>query len=91
MEGSGCPTCGGSPLCDGCGHPRRDHVRVYVKGGERECRRRIGDFQTLTSSACPCSGYVPVEGALADAAFAQADPEIGEDVPIARLRVAKPS
>jgi hypothetical protein len=62
---------------------------VYVKGGERECRRRIGDFQTLTSKACACSGYVPVEGPLADAGFAQPDPVVGGEMPIARLRVVK--
>jgi hypothetical protein len=60
---------------------------VYVKGGERECRRRIGDFQTLTSKACACSGYVPVEALLADAGFAQPDPVV--DGEIARLRVVK--
>ena len=89
MDGDGCPTCGGSPLCDGCGHPRRDHVRVYVKGGTRACRRRIGDFQTLTSAACSCTGYVPVEGSLADAGFAEPDTVIDDDAPMAQLRVVK--
>jgi hypothetical protein len=89
INGGGCPTCGGSPLCDRCGHPRRDHVRVYVQGGTRECRRRIGDFQTLTSTACTCAGYIPVEGSLADAGFAQADPVIDEDLTMAPLRVVK--
>jgi hypothetical protein len=87
-EGGGCPTCGGSPLCDECGHPRRDHVRVYVKGGKHECRRRIGDFQSLTSSLCTCSGYAPVDGAIADATFAQPD-VIEPDEPLPRLRVAR--
>ena len=87
-SGGGCPTCGGSPLCDECGHPRRDHVRVYVKGGKRECRRRIGDFQSLTSMPCGCSGYVPVDGSLADASFAQPDPPVPADAPLPPLRVA---
>lgn len=89
MNGGGCPTCGGSPLCDTCGHPRRDHVRVYIKGGKRECRRRIGDFQTLTSTACSCTGYVPVEGSLADAGFAVSDPVHGDDALLPALRLVK--
>ena len=51
--------------------------------------RRIGDFQTLTSTACSCTGYVPVEGSLADAGFAEPDPVIGDDAPMAQLRVVK--
>jgi hypothetical protein len=55
----------------------------------RECRRRVGDFQTLTSTACPCPGYVPVEGALGDARFAQPDPAVGGEAPLPRLRVVR--
>lgn len=78
--------CGGSPLCHTCGHPRRDHVRVFVQGGRRECRRRIGDFQTLSSAACECTGYVPVEGSLADALFAAPDFDYSEE-PFPQLRL----
>ena len=87
-EGGGCPSCAGSPLCNSCGHPRSDHVRVYVKGGKRECRRRIGDFQTLSSAPCDCAGYVPLAGALADAEFAQA--EVAGEEPLPALRLAPP-
>jgi hypothetical protein len=86
-DGGGCPTCGGSPLCDTCGHPRRDHVRVYVQGGRRECRRRIGDFQTLSSAPCDCTGYVPLEGSLADASFAAPDPDLSAE-PLPQLRLS---
>ncbi|HWG56130.1 MAG TPA: hypothetical protein VNT58_06365 [Gaiellaceae bacterium] len=86
--GAGCPTCGGSPLCDTCGHPRRDHVRVFVSGGTRECRRRVGDFQSLSSQPCECTGYVPVAGALVDATFAQPDPPAA-DAPLPKLRLAR--
>jgi len=72
-------------LCDACGHPRRDHVRVFVQGGARECRRRIGDFQTLSSAPCACTGYVQVDGPLADASFAQPDPDL-HDEPLPQLR-----
>lgn len=88
MKGGGCPICGGSPLCDECGHPRRDHVRVFVKGGPRECRRRIGDFQSLSSAPCECRGYVPIEGSLGDAGFAQPD-VVDEDEPLPALRIAR--
>ena len=57
-----------------------------MRGGKHECRRRIGDFQTLTSELCDCSGYVPIEGALADATFAQPSTE-AEEQPLPQLRV----
>jgi hypothetical protein len=68
-----CSACANSPLCDRCGHPRGDHAEVFVRGGDPACRRLLGDFQTLTSWLCPCSGFRPVAGPLRDAAFAEAD------------------
>jgi hypothetical protein len=56
-----------------------------VEGGERQCRRRIGDFQTLTSRPCSCPAYEPVRGPLSKATFAQPDPE--PEGPIPSLRV----
>ena len=79
-DGGGCRTCGGSPLCDSCGHPRASHAAVYKKG-RRHCTFRAFDLQSLRHRECECRGYVPVEGALSDAAFAQ--PETG---PLPRLR-----
>ncbi len=79
-EGGGCKTCGGSPLCDGCGHPRSDHVAVYKKG-TRRCKFRARDVQSLSYIACTCLGYVPIEDRIAEASFAQL--EVG---PLPRLR-----
>ena len=70
--GRGCPSCGGSPLCGGCGHPLRDHVGAF--GASRKgCDGEDFDLQTLTSTACSCTQYVRRTGSLADAAFAQPD------------------
>jgi hypothetical protein len=79
-----CPTCENSPLCDGCGHPRGDHSRVFVGGAGAGCSRVIGDFQSLTSWRCECRQFEPLEGAIRDATFAQPVPV---DTPIASLRV----
>jgi hypothetical protein len=35
----------------------------------------IHDFQSLSSSRCPCSGFAPVRGAIRDAGFAAPDPD----------------
>jgi hypothetical protein len=88
-EGGGCPTCGGSPLCDTCGHSRGDHAHVYVKGGKHECRKRVGDFQTLTSAPCDCTGYEPIAGSLGEATFAQPDPPADPEEPLPSLRIAR--
>jgi len=48
-----------------------------------ECARRIGDFQTLSSTRCDCLGFRPLEGPLRDASFSAPD----EEAP--RLRVAE--
>ena len=79
-DGGGCRTCGGSPLCDQCGHPRADHVAVYAKG-ERQCKFRAVDVQSLSHLPCACTSYTPVEGRLANASFAA--PDSG---PLPRLR-----
>jgi hypothetical protein len=79
-EGGGCKTCGGSPLCDGCGHPRSSHVAVFKKG-RPSCGFSAFDRQSLRYLSCDCAGYAPVEGALSDASFAQ--PDTG---PLPRLR-----
>jgi hypothetical protein len=81
-EGGGCKSCGGSPLCDGCGHPRSNHVAVFKKG-QPSCKFKAVDVQSLSHVSCACHGYVPVEGSLRDAQFAQ--PETG---PLPRLRLA---
>jgi hypothetical protein len=67
-------------LCDICGHPRASHFAVYKKG-KRRCIFRSVDIQSLRQLPCNCSGYVPIEGNLAEASFAT--PETG---PIPRLR-----
>jgi len=39
---------------------------------------------------CGCSGYVPIEGALADASFAESGSDAGaNDHPIPRLRMVQ--
>lgn len=81
-EGGGCKTCGGSPLCDSCGHARSKHVAVFKKG-KRQCTFRAFDLQSLSRLRCECRGYVPVGGSLSDAAFAQPDTE-----PFPPLRLA---
>lgn len=68
-----CDACANSPLCDRCGHPRGDHGQVFVRGVEPGCRRLTGDFQTLSSSLCPCPGFRPVAGPLREAGFARPD------------------
>ena len=81
-DGGGCRTCGGSPLCDACGHPRSKHVAVFKKG-RRKCRLRSFDMQSLSSLPCMCAGYRPIEGRFAEAAFAQPTTE-----PILSIRLA---
>jgi hypothetical protein len=71
-EGGGCRTCGGSPLCDTCGHPRAKPVAVYKKG-KRRCAFRTYDMQSLAYLDCDCPGYAPVEGGLSEAEFARPD------------------
>jgi hypothetical protein len=70
-----CPACENSPLCDRCGHPRSDHVRVYVRGGPAGCGKIVGDFQSMRTWRCACEGFRPVTGTLADATFATAEVE----------------
>jgi hypothetical protein len=79
-EGGGCRTCGGSPLCDSCGHPPATHLAVFRKG-QGGCSFTALDVQSLSHIPCSCKGYVPVAGALSDAGFAQPD-----DGPLPRLR-----
>lgn len=70
-----CDDCANSPLCDRCGHPRGDHGQVFVRGVRGGCRRVVADFQSLTADGCGCDGFLPVRGALRDAAFAEPDPD----------------
>lgn len=81
-KGGGCKSCGGSPLCDSCGHPRAKHLAVFRKG-KRHCAFRAFDLQSLSRPHCDCRGYVPVDGSLSEAAFAQPDTE-----PLQPLRLA---
>jgi len=81
-----CAKCDDSPLCDRCGHPRNDHTHVYARSAPPGCRRVVGDFQSLRKWRCDCAGFKPVSGRLADAAFAEPDPD-----PLLRpLRVVRP-
>ena len=82
-DGGGCKTRGGSPLCDTCGHPRATHSAFFQKG-ERACRFKAADVQSLSYITCSCVGYVPVTGRLGEATFAQ--PETG---PLSRLRTSR--
>jgi hypothetical protein len=84
-----CARCEDSPLCDRCGHPRRDHTRVFARRNAKGCKRVVGDFQSLTSWQCECEGFRPVVGALADAAFAA--PDAPGRLPPLRLAEPRPS
>jgi hypothetical protein len=77
-----CPRCAASPLCDRCGHRRESHTGVF-QNGVRACKHVWFDHPSLTHVGCDCAGFAPVEGAFADASFAQPDED--EDF---RLRIA---
>jgi hypothetical protein len=64
-----CDDCANSPLCDRCGHPRRDHTHVFVRGVAVGCGYVSFDFQALATSGCDCEGFAPVRGRLRDAGF----------------------
>ncbi|MGA9762028.1 MAG: hypothetical protein WBQ14_06375 [Gaiellaceae bacterium] len=83
-QGGGCPSCGGSPLCDTCGHPRRDHVGVYSGSGKQQCRTHRHDVQALAVVTCGCTQYVPRTARFSDAKFAEPDPDMNGPIP--RLR-----
>jgi hypothetical protein len=83
-QGGGCPSCGGSPLCDTCGHPRRDHVGAFSGNGKQQCRTQRHDIQVLDVATCRCTQYVPRTGRFSDAKFAEPDPDVGGPIP--RLR-----
>jgi hypothetical protein len=74
VRDDGCERCGGSPLCDRCGHQRRDHAGVFTSATGKSCRHRKCDFQSLSSVRCDCAGYVPRTTSFADAAFVAAEP-----------------
>ena len=75
-EGLGvCRDCENSPLCDRCGHPRGDHVRVFHKRGAAGCDWDVFDFPTMTSEPCACAGFRPVTTPLSEATFAQPEPD----------------
>ena len=82
--GGGCPSCGGSPLCDGCGHPRRNHVGVFSGSGRQRCRAHSRDIQALAVVKCNCTQYVPRTTRFSDAKFAEPNPDINGPIP--RLR-----
>lgn len=63
-----CPACAGSPLCDRCGHPRRNHTGVFTPAG-RSCRHVWEEFQTGFRKACACEGFAPIVTELRDAGF----------------------
>jgi hypothetical protein len=70
-----CPACADSPLCDTCGHARKDHDFVFIAGGPAGCSVVTRDFQSLSARHCSCPGFRPVTGALRDAAFAKPEPD----------------
>jgi hypothetical protein len=82
-----CAKCENSPLCDRCGHPRADHTHVFARGAPVRCKRRVGDFQTLTSRTCDCEGFRPITGELSEASFAAAGDE--DDEPLPPLRTVR--
>jgi hypothetical protein len=55
-----CDACADSPLCDRCGHPREEHMQVFVRDIAPLCRWIVRDFQALTSVPCACPGFHPV-------------------------------
>ena len=69
-----CDACANSPLCDRCGHERGDH-EAALTDGRKGCRSSLGDFQTLDLTPCPCEGFEPIQGMLADATFVRTEPE----------------
>src|SRR4051794_4342468 len=69
-------SCDDSPLCDLNGHERSDHRHVFIPGGPAGCAVVTRDFQSLSGRGCACIGLVPRRGALSDAAFAGADPDL---------------
>jgi hypothetical protein len=71
----GCARCGGSPLCDTCGHRRADHRGLFGTQGSG-CRTRIRDVPTLTLSFCACPGYSPRTEAFGEARFAEPEPSV---------------
>jgi hypothetical protein len=79
-SGRGCPSCGGSPLCAECGHPRKEHTGAFG-ASSRGCRARSFDLQTLTATTCNCTGYVKRTGDFAETPFA-------EPKPLPSLRIA---
>lgn len=73
--GRGCPSCGGSPLCAGCGHERREHYGTF--GASRQgCGAEEFDLQSLTATACACPGFTKLAGALAEAPFLALEDEL---------------
>ena len=56
--GLGCPSCGGSPLCEHCGHQRGSHAEKR-RAGEACCSERVYDFAGLSITRCDCPGYEP--------------------------------
>jgi len=69
-----CASCAGSPLCDRCGHARSKHTGVFDRG-RAGCSVIVRDFQSLSSSPCPCPGFESVRGPLRDATVAAPDPD----------------
>jgi hypothetical protein len=76
-----CAACANSPLCDRCGHERDEHATL-VDDAETGCRATLGDFQTLDVAPCPCDGFQPIEGMLADATFVQTEPDPPSGMPL---------
>lgn len=82
--GSGCRRCGGSPLCDRCGHARKEHRGLFGGGGQG-CRERLYDFESLSASDCSCEGYLARTRNFAEAEFAAPPDEGEQDFPPLRL------
>ena len=72
VHDDGCERCGGSPLCDHCGHPRRLHTGVFGSG-TRGCRSQERDVQSLSVIRCAGAGYSPRTSSFAEAGFATAN------------------
>jgi hypothetical protein len=89
LLGGGCVRCEGSPLCDRCGHPRREHYGTFGRSKSAGFRKKIYADDTLAVSRCGCEGYVRAHDGVRASRF------VDEDVPLVettmpKLRVVDP-
>lgn len=89
LLGGGCARCEGSPLCDRCGHPRREHYGTFGGSKSAGCKKKIYADDSLAVSRCGCEGHVRTRDGVGASQF------VHEDVPVVettmpKLRVLEP-